>query len=161
MYIMYLKLPCSLCRTKTQIHFMYISQLLPFVRINYYKMSSIIPTLSAVLRSRWPSPQLTTNRAGFSFEASPVPTTIPWSGSTMAGKRENRSLFRQLQGQHTRCTHLQWYMLVHIHETATRTAHPDTTHLHKTSKSQLLPETRASEREKSHRFCENKSVPHP
>ena len=48
----------------------------------------IMWTLSAVLRSRWPSPQLTTKSAGFSFEVSPVPTTMPWSGSTIAGDRE-------------------------------------------------------------------------
>ena len=49
-----------------------------------------IITLSAVLRSRWPSPQLTTKRAGLSLDVSPVPTTIPCRGSTIAAGTKQR-----------------------------------------------------------------------
>ena len=45
-------------------------------------------TLSAVLRSRWPSPQLTTKRAGFNLVVSPEPMKTPPRGSNIAAQRE-------------------------------------------------------------------------
>lgn len=44
---------------------------------------SVCSTLSAVRRSRWPSPQLTTNKAGLDW-ASPEPMKTPPSGSYIA-----------------------------------------------------------------------------